>query len=117
MVEGAIAPLHGIVTVRAGGRESRRHVVHGSGRVVVVSLMAAYTSGGQRRVVIVGMAIGAGSRRHRMRSGERERSVVVIEGRVGPEHGVVAHLASGRETRVRHRRGRIVEIRLVARNA
>ena len=63
------------------------------------------------------MAVDAGSRRNRVRSGQRERRVVVIEGRIGPGDRVVAQFASRREAGVRHRTVRILEIVLVARDA
>jgi len=115
VIELAVRPLNGVMTLLARGGEAG--VRHRRGRVVVIGLMAADASGRQRGVVIVGMAIGARPRRHHVRSGQREGRVVVIEGRIRPEYGVVAKLARRREPGVRHRTGRIVEIRLVARNA
>src|SRR5579871_2812526 len=59
VVECAVHPIHGVVTIRAGGRERSRHVIHGCGRVVVIGLMATDTSSRQRSVIAVGMAVGA----------------------------------------------------------
>ena len=88
---------------------------HRSRRVVVVGLVAAHTGCRQRRVVAADMASRA-SRGH-MRPGQRERCVVVIERRIGPRHHVMAQLACRRETRVRHRRGGVVIVGLVAADA
>lgn len=44
-------------------------------------------------VVVVDVAIGAGSRRHRVRVGQRKPCGRVIELAIGPDHGVVAALA------------------------
>jgi len=115
VIKLAVRPLHGVMTLLARGGEAG--VRHRRGRVVVVGLMTPDTSCRQSGVVIVGMAVRAGSRRHGMRSGQRERSVVVVEGRIRPEDRVVAQLACRRESRVRHGRGRIVEIRLMAGDA
>ena len=54
-----------------------------------------------------------------MITSQRERRVVVVEGAIRPEHGVVADLAGGRESggNVVHRRGRVVVIGLMARYA
>ena len=48
-------------------------------RVVVIRLMAADASSRQRGVVSVDVAISALPRRNGMRSGQRERCVVVVE--------------------------------------
>jgi len=115
MIKLAIRPLDGIVAVPAGGREAG--VRHRTLGIVVVGLVAADAGRWQRGVVVVDMAIGAGPRGYGVGSGQRERCVVVIEGRIRPLHRVMAKLASGREARVRHGTVRIVEIGLVARNA
>jgi len=83
-------------------------------RRVVSSQMAANTRQRQRRVVVVHMT---GSARHGcVEACQRERRVVVVERGIRPQHGVMAQFAGRRETRMRHRRGCVVVIRLVARN-
>ena len=53
-----------------------------------------------------------------MRARQLKSSGGVVEGRIGPEHGVVAGFARGWEARrdVIHRRGRVVVIGLMARH-
>ena len=63
------------------------------------------------------MAVGALPRRHRVRTRQRKARRGVVERSVGPSHGVVAGLAGGRKTCMRHRGRRVGEIILVARNA
>lgn len=78
--------------------ELRLRRMAGIRRVVVVGLMTSDACCRQRRVVIVDVAVGALPRRHRMRSGQRECRVVVIECGIGPDRRVVAQLTCGRET-------------------
>ena len=51
-----------------------------------------------------------------MRARQLKTGGGVVEGRIGPEHGVVAGFAGRREARMRHRRGRVVVIGLMARH-
>lgn len=95
MVERRIGPRCRVVTRRAGRRESRRLMVR-IGGAVVVSLMTAVAVGGQRRVVVVHVAVGAGHRG--VRPGQGEWRVVVIESRIGPRGRAVAHIARRRES-------------------
>jgi len=88
------------------------------GGPVVRGLVAADAGQRQRGVVVIHVAQRA--RRRRMRSGQRpERRGAVIKRGIGPEHGVMAYLAGGGETRsyVVNRSFRVVVIRLVARHA
>lgn len=117
VIENSVGPLHRVVAGGASRWKRRGDVIDRRQRGVVVLLMAAHTSGGQRGVVVVGVAVGACPRRHHVRTRERERRVVVIESRVGPQIGVVAGFARCRETRMGHRRGCAIEILLMARNA
>ena len=75
------------------GKELRLRRVARVGRVVVIRLVAPNANSRQRRVIVVDMAIGALARWNGVRSGQRERCIVVVEGRVGPRVGVVTQLA------------------------
>ena len=67
VIEGRTRPGRRVVAGRAGGREELRlRGVAGVGGVVVIGLMAADTGRGQRRVVAVDVAVGAGPWRHSM---------------------------------------------------
>ena len=97
MVERSPGPGGGVVTSLARSREELWLLgVPRVRRVVVISLMASDASGWQRSVVVVDVAIGANARRHRVRTGQREGSVVVVEGRVGPDGRVMTYLAGRR---------------------
>jgi len=79
----------------AGGREGSGNVV-GIGGPVKVFLVAAVTGGRHGFVVVVDMAQGAGH--GGVRANQREYRGV-IEGRGGPDRGVMAESAIGRESR------------------
>jgi len=64
-------------------------------RRLIVGLMAAVTVRRQCRVIVVHMALR--TRNGNVEAGQRERSQVVIESRLQPRRGVVAHLAGIRE--------------------
>jgi len=96
----------------AGRREAG--VRHRTFRIVVIGLVATVTVSRKRGVVVVDVAVGACPRWYCVRSSQRERRVVVVEGRIGPLHRVVAEFAGGWKARVRHRTFRIVEISLMA---
>jgi len=118
VIERRIQPVGGAVAVLARRREELRlRGMPRIRRVVVVGLVARDAQRAVQVVVIVDMAIGAGPRRDRMRAGQRESGLRVIKFTVRPLDGVVAQLAGGRETGVRHRTVRVVVIGLVARNA
>ena len=63
------------------------------------------------------MAIGAGAGRHGVQSGQGKAGRRVIELAIRPLRRVVALLARGRESRVRHRRPRVVVVGLMATDA
>jgi len=118
VIKRRIQPVRGAMTVLARHREELRlGCMPGICRVVVVGLVAADACSRQTGVVIVDVAVGARPRRHGVRAGQRERSVVVVEGRVRPLNGVMAKLAGRREAGVRHRTVRSGEILLMARDA
>ena len=82
------------MAVLAGcGEELRLRGVARIGRVVVIGLMATNAGRRQRRVIVVDVAIGALPRRRRVRTGQRECGLVVIEGRIRPHRSVVAEFA------------------------
>ena len=77
MIELAIAPLDGVVTLFAVRRKSR--VRNGSVRIIEIVLVARNASRVGDVVVVIDMAIRALPRRHSVRSGERELGLRVIE--------------------------------------
>jgi len=85
--------------------------------IVEIDLVAGNAERAVQLVVIVDVAIHAGSRWNGMRARQWESSLRVVEFGVGPLHGVVTLLAGSRKSRVRHRTDRVVEILLMARNA
>ena len=110
--------------VRPGGRvvahlASRREagVRHRTIRSVEILLVACNAQRAVQSVVVVDVAIRARPWRDRMRTSQWEAGLRVIELGIRPLHGVMTLLASRRETRVRHRASRVVEILLMARNA
>ena len=105
VIECRTGPGGRVVAVRASSRkELRLRRVARIACVVVVRLMATDACQGQRRVVAVDMAVRANTRRHHVRTGKGERSVVVIERGVGPDDGVVAEFTGSRESGRRVRR-------------
>ena len=87
-------------------------------RAGVILLMARVAQGAVQCIVVVDVAVGTQPRRHRMRARQLKTSGGMVEGRISPEHGVVAGFARGREARcnVIHWRGRVVVIGLMARH-
>lgn len=63
------------------------------GRILIIGLVATIASGRQRGVVAVNVAFRALPGRYSVRAGQRKCGVVVIERGVGPDRGVMAHLA------------------------
>ena len=119
VIERGPGPCRRVVAGRARGREVLRlRLVAWVRRVVVVRLMAAHASDGQRRVIVVDVAVRANPWRHQVRARQRECGVVVVEGGVRPDSGVVAQFARGREAGGRVRRiGRARIVLLMARVA
>ena len=101
-----------------GRREIRGLVIRVCGAVVVrlVAVIArcrldVITT--KSRIV----AVGALPRRHGVQTCQRESGRRMVELAISPGDRVVALFAGGRECRVRHRRGRVVVIGLMARHA
>ena len=93
MVELTIHPDHGVVATVAGRGETGRHVIHRTNGIVVIGLMAGHTSSARELVVVVNVTLRAG--RRQVSAGKSPASGRVIEFAVGPDHGVVAGVASG----------------------
>ena len=89
------------------------------GRIVgasVVLLMARIAQRAVQGIVVVGVAIGAQPRRHRVRPSQLEAGAGVVEGAIGPLNSVVAGLARRRESgsEMIHRRQSIRVVLLMA---
>jgi hypothetical protein len=116
MVERRVQPVRGVVALVAGLREVCRHVV-GIGRSLEILHVTAYAGSGAQIVIVVGVAIGASAWRHGVHAGQGKAGSGMIKLGVGPLHRIVALLAGRREARMGHRRGRVVEVGLVATDA
>ena len=112
MVELAVGPLHSVVALFTGRRESG--VRHRRGRVVVVVLVAADARRSGDVVVIVDVAIATQPRRNHVRSRQYKSGRGVIELAIAPLHRVMALLAGGGKSGMGHGRGRVVVISLMA---
>ena len=95
VIEGRAQPTAGAMARGTGCRKTCRNVIR-IRRAAIVLRMAAVAVGRQRRVVVVYVATGAG--RARVRAGQRETRVVVIERRLRPGGRVVADVALLGET-------------------
>ena len=116
VIELAVGPGHRVVTLLARSRESCMR--HRRGRRVVVGLMAADAGSRGDVVVVVDVTVRALTRRHGMRSAQREPGGAVVEGCIQPTGRVVTLLTGLREIR-RHviRIRRALEIFQVAGHA
>jgi len=118
VIERRIQPVRGAMAVLARRwEELRLRCVPRIRRVVVVGLVAVNAQRAGQVVIVVNVAIGASPWRNRMRAGQRESGLRMIELAIRPLDGVMAEFAGGRETSMGHRTGCIVVIVLVARNA
>ena len=116
VVEGCVHPVGGVVTLVAGLREIRRHVV-GTGCALIVLQVARHARRACQVVVVVHVTIGAGARRNRVESGQSKSCGGVVELGISPRHGIVALLARRGESTMRNRRRRVVEVCLVTTDA
>ncbi len=116
VVKRGVRPVGGVVTSLASLREVRARVIRIRGALEIFQV-ARDASCAAQRVVAIHVAIGALTGRNRVHAGKREARGGVVEFRVGPLHGVVTILASGREARVRHRTGGTGKVFLMARIA
>ena len=80
VIETRVQPVgRGVAVLTSRGEELGLRGVAGIGRVVVIRLMATNASSRKRRVVVVHVAVYALARWNSMRTGQRERRVVVVE--------------------------------------
>jgi len=113
VVKRRVGPQHGVMALLARQREAR--VIDRRLGVVVSRLVARYAGCGGDVVVVIDMARGTG--RCEVRAGQGKAGGRVIKLGIGPQHGVMALFAGCRETGMRNWRGRVVVVRLVARDA
>ena len=97
VIELAIGPGHGVVTLLAGRREPGMRDWRCSR--VVVRLMATHARSSGDVVVVVDVAVRTLPRRHRVRTAQREPGGAVVEGCIQPTGGAVTLLAGLREVR------------------
>ena len=118
VIELAVRPQNRVVTIGAGGGDSRGQVGERADRVVIVSQMARYAGRIGEVVVVVDVAVGALQRRNGVASGQRKAGAVVIERGIQPGRGVMALLARlGKIGGHVIGMGSALEIRQVARHA
>ena len=118
VIESRVGPDGRVVTQLAGSWESRSRVRR-IRRARVVRLVARIAERAVERIVVVLVAVGAGSRRNHVCPRQLEARAGVIKRSIAPPYGVVAGLAGGRECsrRVVHRRDRIGVVGLMAAHA
>ena len=92
VVEVCAGPAAGVMALLAGLREARSHVVGIGGALEICQVTR---NAGVRRqiVIVVDVAIGARTRRHRMHAGQREVYCGVVESRRRPAARGVAGVA------------------------
>ena len=115
VIELRTHPRYRVVTLFARRREARMR--HRRCRVREVGLVAGNAGRDRDVVVVVDVAVCTRPRRHGMRARQREARRRVIKLRARPRDRVVTLFAGRREARMRHRRGRVREVGLVAGNA
>jgi len=98
VIERRVHPVRCVMTLVTGLREVRRHVVRVR-RALIVLQVAADAGRGIDAVVVIDVAIGAGTRRNDMHSGKREARGCVVECSTCPVAGAVTLIARLREVR------------------
>ena len=116
VVEGSVQPGRRAVALIASLGEVSRDVIRIRCALVVLQV-AGDASRAIQRVVVVNVAIGTLARRNGVEASQRKAGGGMIELAIGPQHRVMALLARRRKAGVRHRRGRIVVVGLMARHA
>ena len=106
MVEGGWLPRRRIMANVAGLRETSSHVV---GILSALEVRQVAGNAGRDRDVVVVIEVAAGAGRGDVKARERPASGRVVELSVGPENGIVALFAGGREAHVIDRRGSSVK--------
>lgn len=111
VIESGSQPARGRMAGRTARWESRRYVIR-IRRALVVHLVTAIAVGGDSGVVFVHVATC--TRHGGVRTGQRERSVVMVEGGRSPCRRAVAHIAllwepGGNMIRIR-RSGKVGEV-------
>ena len=105
VIKGRVHPVAGVVALGASLREIRADVVRIRCALKILKV-AADASGAAQVVVATSVTIRALAGRHSVLARECKSRDGVVELGVRPLHGIMAVLAGGRETVVRHRRGR-----------
>ena len=96
VIERCIRPGRGVMALIAGLREIRGDVIRIGGALVILEV-TGHARRAVQAVVVVDVAIGAGSWRNCVQPGERETGAGVVKRRVHPVGGVVTGIASLRE--------------------
>jgi len=105
VIKGRVHPVAGVVALGASLREIRADVVWIRCALKIFKV-AADASGAAQVVIATNVAIRALSGRHSVQARQSKSGDGVIELGIRPLHGVMAVLAGGWKTVVRHRRGR-----------
>ena len=116
VVECRVQPAAGVVAGFASLRESAAHVVRICRALEILQVARHARRAGQVEV-IVDVTIDALPRRHGVRARQNEASRGVVELAIGPGDRVMTLRARCREPGMRHRRGGIVVIGLMATHA
>ena len=116
VIERSIQPSRSAVAGIAGLGKIRGNVIRVRCALIILQV-ACYADAAGQTVIVVNVAIRTLAGGHGVKSGKGEPGGGVIEGGIGPGDRVMATLASGWESRMRHRAGGIVVIGLVATDA
>ena len=116
VVKRRVHPVAGVVALLASLGETGGDVV-GIARALEIFQVTGHARRAVERVVIADVTIGALPGGHGVHARQSKAGDGVIKRGVGPLHGVVTLFAGGGKAGVWHRRGRAVEILLMASNA